>query len=74
MNLNDETLQIIEGGALLHDIGKISIPEEILNKNGKLTGGEEYSLIKTHPEAGGVRIITHIPFFQAVHSDHTLSP
>ena len=62
LNLDEETLQIIEGGALLHDIGKISIPEEILNKNGKLTG-EEYSLIKTHPEAG-VRIITHIPSFK----------
>jgi putative two-component system response regulator len=62
LNLDEKTLQIIEGGALLHDIGKISIPEEILNKNGSLTG-EEYSLIKTHPEAG-VRIITHIPSFK----------
>ncbi len=62
MDMNEETLQIIEGGSLLHDIGKISIPEEILNKNGALTG-EEYSMIKTHPEAG-VRIISHIPSFK----------
>ncbi|MGE4455033.1 MAG: HD domain-containing phosphohydrolase [Sphaerochaeta sp.] len=62
LNLDETTLQIIEGGALLHDIGKISIPEEILNKNGSLTD-EEYAIIKTHPEAG-VRIITHIPAFE----------
>jgi putative two-component system response regulator len=62
VNLDEETIQIIEGGALLHDIGKISIPEDILNKTDELTE-EEYSIIKTHPEAG-VRIITHIPSFK----------
>jgi putative nucleotidyltransferase with HDIG domain len=38
-------------GALLHDIGKIGIPETILNKNGKLTE-EEYAVIKGHPAKG----------------------
>jgi HD-GYP domain-containing protein (c-di-GMP phosphodiesterase class II) len=38
-------------GLLIHDIGKISIPEAILNKPGKLTT-EEWDLIKTHPSAG----------------------
>lgn len=38
-------------GTLLHDIGKMKIPQEILNKNGKLTVAE-YDLIKTHPEIG----------------------
>ncbi len=37
--------------ALLHDIGKIGIPEGILNKPGKLTN-EEYDIIKTHPVKG----------------------
>jgi len=36
---------------LLHDIGKVSIPDEILMKRGKLTT-EEYEIIKTHPAVG----------------------
>ena len=38
-------------GLLLHDIGKLAIPETILNKPGKLTA-EEWKLIQTHPQAG----------------------
>ena len=38
-------------GALLHDIGKIQIPKEILNKPGPLTE-EEYDVVKKHPELG----------------------
>lgn len=38
-------------GLLLHDIGKIKIPDEILNKPGKLTE-EEFAVIKTHPQVG----------------------
>ncbi len=37
--------------ALLHDVGKIGIPDEIINKKGKLTD-EEYAAIKTHPVIG----------------------
>ena len=37
--------------ALLHDIGKIGIPDAIINKQGKLTD-EEYAVIKTHPKIG----------------------
>lgn len=37
--------------ALLHDIGKISIPDSILNKPGRLTD-EEYAIMKTHPQKG----------------------
>lgn len=38
--------------ALLHDIGKIGIPDNILNKKGRLND-EEYAIIKKHPEIGG---------------------
>ena len=38
--------------ALLHDIGKIGIPDEIINKNGPLTD-EEFEVVKTHPVIGG---------------------
>ena len=51
LNLNDELLEEIETTGLLHDIGKIAIPEKILLKPGKLTA-EEYEIIKTHPELG----------------------
>lgn len=38
-------------GALLHDVGKVDIPQEILSKNGELSE-EEFSIIKKHPEMG----------------------
>ena len=62
LNLPHSNVMIIEGGSLLHDIGKIGIPETILNKNSSLTK-EEYDIIKTHPEAGE-RIIRSIEMFQ----------
>ncbi len=37
--------------ALLHDVGKIGIPDAIINKEGKLTD-EEYAIVKTHPQVG----------------------
>ena len=44
----EDTLKI---SSLLHDIGKVGIPEDILNKSGKLTE-EEFALIKKHPAMG----------------------
>ena len=41
----------LEFGALLHDIGKLRVPDEILNKPGKLTPAE-WAVIKRHPEDG----------------------
>jgi putative nucleotidyltransferase with HDIG domain len=41
----------LEFGALLHDIGKIRVPDEIINKPGKLTD-EEYAVVKRHPVDG----------------------
>ena len=43
---------------LLHDVGKIGVPDEVINKPGKLTS-EEYELIKSHPVIGG-RILESI--------------
>ncbi|SDZ05265.1 HD domain-containing phosphohydrolase [Tindallia californiensis] len=51
MNFSDHRLNEIRTVGLLHDIGKISIDEAILNKPGKLTD-EEYLEIKRHPEIG----------------------
>lgn len=51
LNLPEDLLEEIETAGLLHDIGKIAIPEKILLKPGKLTN-EEYEVIKTHPELG----------------------
>jgi len=48
---NSRSLFWFRIGALLHDIGKIIVPTEVLNKPGKLTP-EEWELMKRHPEAG----------------------
>ncbi len=50
--LSKEDLDKLSYGALLHDIGKIGIPDQILTKDGKLTD-EEYAYIKRHPTIGG---------------------
>jgi putative nucleotidyltransferase with HDIG domain len=47
-----EQLERIQWGGLLHDIGKLQIPSELLNKPGRLTPGE-YDLVRTHAEKGG---------------------
>ena len=62
LKLPQEKLQILEGGALLHDIGKIGISEQILNKPTPLTEEEE-QIIKMHP-VYGERIIMYIDQFQ----------
>ena len=51
MNLKDEDLKELKMAGLYHDIGKISIPDEILDKPGKLTK-DEFEVIKTHTETG----------------------
>lgn len=57
--LSEDTVEIIREAALLHDIGKIGIPESILQKPGKLSA-DEYEIIKKHPE-NAVAIIRHLP-------------
>jgi HD-GYP domain-containing protein (c-di-GMP phosphodiesterase class II) len=55
MGLSDNDIENIRKAALLHDIGKISVPDHILMKPGKLSE-EEMEVIKKHP-ANGAKII-----------------
>ena len=51
MGKNSQELSEIYYTALLHDIGKVGVPDEIINKQGRLTD-EEYQCMKKHPEIG----------------------
>src|SRR6266403_976112 len=51
LGLEEAELQNLEVAALLHDIGKVGIPDSILRKPGRLDP-EEYALMKKHPEYG----------------------
>lgn len=51
LKLNAHDLDQLTLAGLLHDIGKVPIPEEVLNKPGKLTD-EEFAMIKSHPKLG----------------------
>src|SRR3954463_8895232 len=57
---NSRSLFWFRIGALLHDIGKIIVPTEVLNKPGKLTE-EEWAIMKRHPEAG-LELVDDIDF------------
>ncbi|HMH86207.1 MAG TPA: HD-GYP domain-containing protein, partial [Gemmatimonadaceae bacterium] len=57
---NSRSLFWFRIGALLHDIGKIIVPTEVLNKPGKLTD-EEWAIMKRHPEAG-LELVADIDF------------
>lgn len=63
--LPDYEIEHVKYAGLLHDIGKIGISEEILNKPGRLTD-EEFAAIKSHPELGA-HIIDDVPFLKALH-------
>ena len=60
--LSEDEIKDIEHGVLLHDIGKIGIPDAILLKPGPLTP-EEWIVMRTHPEVGR-RLIERIPFLR----------
>jgi len=51
MNLHGDERENLQWASILHDIGKIGIPESILNKTGRLAA-EEYNIIKMHPQKG----------------------
>ena len=69
-----EEIQNLKNCAYLHDIGKIGIPDQILNKPGKLTN-EEFNLIKQHTTIGqdilkDITIIPHIDEVTRSHHEH----
>lgn len=59
LSLRRDALEGLGVGGLLHDIGKISIPERVLNKPGKLND-DEWSIMRSHP-VNGARILRKTP-------------
>jgi len=72
LKMEDRQKESVRMGALLHDIGKMGVPEAILDKPGRLTD-EEFAVIRNHP-AKGAAIIEDIPGYdtirQVVRSHH----
>jgi PAS domain S-box-containing protein/putative nucleotidyltransferase with HDIG domain len=72
MGLDDELVKAIELAAVIHDLGKIQVPAEILSKPGKLTE-IEFGLVKTHPEVG-YQLLKDIdfpwPLAEIIHQHH----
>lgn len=62
MDFSSEEIQLLEQIGLLHDIGKIAIPDSILLKPGRLTE-EEFHIIKSHASVG-YDVIVQIPMFK----------
>ncbi|MCX8116690.1 MAG: response regulator [Desulfobacterota bacterium] len=62
LGFSEVRLEALEYGALLHDIGKIGIKDEVLQKQGPLTE-EEYEYIREHPLIG-VKIVEGVEFFK----------
>jgi HD-GYP domain-containing protein (c-di-GMP phosphodiesterase class II) len=62
LGLEEPMLQNLEIAALLHDIGKVGVPDAILRKPGKLEA-DEYALMKKHPEYGWA-VLRMLPGFE----------
>ena len=60
LDLSPGQIAVMEQGALIHDVGKIGIPDSILLKGAQLTP-EEWEQMKRHPEVG-YRMLANIPF------------
>lgn len=74
MELTQKRIDDIYWAGLVHDIGKMLIPLEILNKDGKLTDSE-YEVIKEHPvlgsnALGSSKALKHIAKFVRYHHEH----
>lgn len=64
LGLSKDDLERINQASMLHDLGKIGIPEQILHKNSALSE-EEYNQIKRHPQIG-IEILSNIQYFHGV--------
>ena len=64
LGLPEEAFATIERGALLHDVGKLAVPEAILRKPAPLTV-EELLLVRCHPSIGS-ELIAQVPYLQSV--------
>lgn len=62
LGLPNEEIEVIKNAAILHDIGKVSIPDHLLSKSTALTE-EEYAMVKRHPEQAA-RILEGVGFLQ----------
>jgi diguanylate cyclase (GGDEF)-like protein/putative nucleotidyltransferase with HDIG domain len=60
LSLAEEQIEALRAAALLHDIGKLAVPEQIINKPGKLTP-EEFEKMKVHPLVGA-EILDRVAF------------
>ncbi len=60
ISMSEAEIQAVRTGALLHDIGKLGVPEHILSKPGPLTP-EEFQKVRAHPRIGA-EIIEAVPF------------
>jgi putative nucleotidyltransferase with HDIG domain len=60
LGMDDDALTALRLGAYLHDLGKVRVPHEILNKPGRLTE-EEFDVIRRHPE-WGIELLATVDF------------
>src|SRR5690606_32117929 len=63
LGMEGHRLEMLRVGALLHDVGKIGVPDSILQKPAELTP-EEFDVLKRHPEIGR-RIVERVEGFHA---------
>lgn len=74
MGLDKEEIEVLRISALLHDVGKIAVNDQILNKPSALTE-EEFAVMKTHPQAG-YKIMAQIPamknYLPGIHMHHEM--
>jgi len=72
LHLTQDEMEAVKTAALLHDIGKLAVPERIINKPGKLTR-EEFEKMKIHPVVGAeilARVRFPYPVVPIVHAHH----